>query len=74
MARDDDASLGPHFWRWFLGIGLVAVAGCVLIFLLIHGAWAKWGAFGTLLFFFAVILVVAWFYDRRQVKSYGEEY
>jgi hypothetical protein len=73
MANDDDDNpLGHGFWRWIAGIGLLAIVGVVLIFLLIHGAWIRWGALGTLLFFFAVIIVVAWFYDRRQVKQYEE--
>lgn len=72
MTYNDDEALGRHFWRWFLGVGLLAIAGFVLIVLLIHGSWVRWGALGTLLFFFAVILVVAWFYDRRQVKNYDE--
>jgi len=57
VAYKDDDALGGHFWKWFLGVGLLAVAGFVLIVLLIHGSW---------------VLVVAWFYDRRQVKDYEE--
>jgi hypothetical protein len=72
VAYKDDDALGGHFWKWFLGVGLLAIAGFVLIVLLIHGSWVRWGALGTLLFLFAVIMVVAWFYDRRQVKSYEE--
>jgi hypothetical protein len=71
MARDDEG-LGPHFWRWFLGVGLLVVVGLVLIFVLLHRAWYRWGAFGTLLFAFALIMLVAWVYDRRQVKSYED--
>jgi hypothetical protein len=74
MARDDDDNpLGGGFWRWFAGLGVLFVIGAVLVFLLLHGAWARWGALGTLLFFFLVLIVVAWLYDRRQVKKYAEE-
>jgi hypothetical protein len=74
MARDDDDNpLGGGFWKWMAGIGLLGVVGVVLIFLLIHGAWTRWGALGSLIFFFLVLMAVAWFYDRRQVKNYAEE-
>ena len=71
VARESE--LGKNFWWQALGIGAVAIAGVVLIFLLIHGAWVRWGAFGSLIFFFVVLLVVAWFYDRRQTRKYFED-
>jgi hypothetical protein len=71
MAKESE--LGKNFWWWALGVGAAVVAGIVVIFLLIHGAWYRWGAFGTLIFFFVVILLVAWIYDRRQVKQYYED-
>ena len=71
MAKEGE--LGKHFWRNMLGIGALVFAGVVLIFLLIHRWWIKWGAFGTLIIFFVVLLVVAWFYDRRQKQKYYEE-
>jgi Flp pilus assembly protein TadB len=81
--RDDAASLarpetrgmeklGTRFWLWFVGIGAALVVGTVLVFLLLHATWARWGALGTLIFFFVVIGGVAWFYDRRQVKKYED--
>jgi hypothetical protein len=74
MARDDDDNpLGGGFWKWMAGIGLIGVIGVVVIFLVLHTAWVRWGALGTLLFFFAVLIGVAWFYDRRQAKNYAEE-
>ena len=31
-----------------------------------------WGVFGALMVFVAILLLVAWFYDRRQVERYEE--
>lgn len=71
MAKEGE--LGKRFWLWSLGVGAAVIGGIIVIFLLIHGAWYRWGAFGTLIFFFVVILVVAWFYDRRQAKKYFDD-
>ena len=71
MAKEGE--LGKNFWWRMLGIGAVVLAGAVLIFLLIHRWWIKWGAFGTLIVFFVVLMVVAWFYDRRQKQKWDEE-
>jgi uncharacterized membrane protein len=64
--------LGWKFWLWFAGVGVAFVIGAVLIFVLISGAWMRWGFFGTLLVLFLIALVGGWIYDRRQQKRERE--
>jgi hypothetical protein len=51
-----------------IGLGIAAL----IFFLLIDIAWMAWGAFGTLLVLGAILLVFAWFYDKRQARRYDE--
>jgi uncharacterized membrane protein HdeD (DUF308 family) len=64
--------VGGRFW-----LGLVAAVigigiGVGLVFLLIEGAFLRWGAIGALIFFAGVALIVSWFYDRRQQARWDE--
>ena len=60
MATDDDSGLGFSFW-----------AALILLLILTRAAYA-WGFFGALMVFVAILLLVAWFYDRRQIERYEE--
>jgi uncharacterized membrane protein len=42
----------------------------VLLFVLVGGAWYRWGALGMIIFFSALVLLWAWIYDRRHKKDY----
>jgi hypothetical protein len=64
--------LGAKFLFGLLGGVVALVAGAALIFILIDAAWYRWGAMGSLLFFFGLLLVCAWIYDRRQKKQWAE--
>lgn len=65
--------LGAKFWFGMLG-GVVALGvGALLVFILIDAAWARWGAIGSLLFFFGLLLAGGWIYDRRHKKQWAEE-
>jgi phosphatidylglycerophosphate synthase len=65
-----DAGLGGSFWLKFVGVLLLGAIGAILVFLLIANAWAKWGLFGGILFFGAVLLAIAWVGDRRSQRRY----
>jgi membrane protein implicated in regulation of membrane protease activity len=67
-----EEGLGGKFWLWVIGVALAIGVGGLLLLTLISAAWYKWGFFGALLFFGAITLAFAWFYDRRQVKKYEE--
>jgi hypothetical protein len=46
--------------------------GAMLLFLLVDAAWYRWGGLGALLFFSGILLVYAYFYDRRHAKAYTD--
>jgi len=59
---------GFRFWAGFAGIVLAAgIVGLILLIIFSRAVYA-WGFFGAFLLFVAVMLVIAWFYDRRQKR------
>lgn len=69
---DDDGSLGWRFVGSILGVCLAIGVGGFLLFWLVGAAWAKWGAFGALLFLGGALLLGAWFWDRRATRTYDD--
>ena len=70
---DDDDGLS---WRLLAGFiaAMVAIGfGLLLCFVILEGAIYRWGALGALIAFGAVLLLVAWIFDRRHVREYEEE-
>jgi hypothetical protein len=62
--------MGGRFWLGLVGVCLGIAIGGFLLFALIGATWYAWGGLGTIIFFGAVLLVVAYFYDRRQQNRY----
>jgi phosphoglycerol transferase MdoB-like AlkP superfamily enzyme len=60
--------LGGKFWLTFIAgaIGF-AIAGFAF-FLLLEGAWTRWGFLGMCLFFSAILLLFGWIYDKRDKR------
>jgi hypothetical protein len=72
MASDDDSGLGFSFWAKLAGVVVaIGIAALILLLILTRAAYA-WGFFGALMVFVAILLLVAWFYDRRQIERYEE--
>lgn len=69
---EDDGSLGGRFWASVLGVCLAIGIGGFLLFWFVGAAWERWGAFGALIFLGAVLLLVAWIYDRRATRTYDD--
>ena len=69
---DNDGSLGGRFWASVLGVCLAIGIGGFLLFWFVGAAWARWGGFGAILVLGAVLLLVAWIYDRRATRTYDE--
>ena len=65
-----DDGLGKGFWLKLMGgillVGLAIFVGFVIFDKLLWGL----GFFGALLFIVAILVVVAWLYDRHQQTSY----
>jgi hypothetical protein len=67
-----DEGLGAGFWLKMIGLILLGGVAAVLMFLLIDAAWYRWGALGALLFFFLVLIGLAYVSDRRSQKQYED--
>lgn len=65
-----DRPVGARFWvvllASLLGIG-IAVG---ILFAVIGAALVTWGVLGTLLVLGAILLGIAWVYDRREARHY----
>ena len=69
---DDDSGLGFAFWAKIAGgIIVIGIAGLILMLLITSAVYA-FGFLGALVAFAAVLLLIAWFYDRRQVEDYED--
>lgn len=69
---DDDNGLGFAFWAKIAGgIIVIGIAGLILMLLITSAVYA-FGFLGALVAFAAVLLLIAWFYDRRQVEEYED--
>ena len=66
----DDDGLGWRFWLYVIGIAFAIGIGGAILFLIIGGAWYRWGAFGALALFAVLALLAGWIYDRRQEHRY----
>ena len=69
---DNDGTLGGRFWASVFGVCLAVGVGGFLLFWFVGAAWARWGAFGALIVLGAVLLLVAYIYDRRATRTYEE--
>ena len=70
---DDDDGLGWRFWGGLVGAVIAIGFGLFLCFVVFDRAVYRWGALGALIAFSAVLLLIAWIFDRRQVRKYEEE-
>jgi hypothetical protein len=62
-------------FRFVLGVFASVIAigiGLLLVFVVFDRAAMAWGLFGAFAVFVVLLLIFAWFYDRRQVRDYPE--
>ena len=69
--KDEGEGLGFKFWAGLIGIVIAAGIGGMILFLLFSRAVYAWGFLGAFLVL-AVILIIAWFYDRKKAREYEE--
>jgi hypothetical protein len=73
LAWEMEEGLGFKFWAGFAGVVIVGgIVGFILLLIFFRAAYA-WGLFGALMALGLVLLLVAWIYDRRQVKRFEAE-
>jgi len=65
MSKDDE-ELGGRFWLGMAGLAVGAVCVALIIFIIYGWFWSRWGFFGALIGFFAVLLLIGWVWDRRE--------
>lgn len=64
--------LGAGFWLKTIGVVVaMGIAGLVL-FLILGMAWYAWGLLGAFLFVVAVLVGIAWIYDRSHARRYDD--
>ena len=54
----EEEGLGWGFWLKLMGGVLLVGLAIWVIFLVVGVAWAAWGAFGTMIFFIGVLLLI----------------
>jgi uncharacterized membrane protein HdeD (DUF308 family) len=64
--------LGFKFWAGVAGVIIAAGIGMLILFLIINRTWYAWGFFGTFVVIGGLLLLIAWFYDKRQQRQYEE--
>jgi hypothetical protein len=64
--------MGWNFWLKLMGLVLVVGLAIWLVMLLVGAAFYAWGAFGAMVFFIGVIVLIAYIYDKRQQASWDE--
>jgi hypothetical protein len=70
---EEDVQLGGRFWLVTLGIVVGSVFAAVLVFLLVGGAWARWGLIGAFLFIGLILAGVSYIYDRTHASRLEDE-
>lgn len=68
----EDEGLGGKFWAGLFGIVIAAGIGAFILLLLFSRAVYAWGFFGAFLALAVVLIIIAWFYDRRHTRSYDD--
>jgi hypothetical protein len=64
-----DRPVGARAWLGLAAIVIGFAVGLFVLFILIDLAVYAWGFLGALLAVAALLLIVAWLYDRRQASS-----
>jgi hypothetical protein len=72
MSEGSEMELGAKFWLMLVGGAIACGIAGILVFLVIEGAWYRWGFLGMFLFISAILLAIAWLVDRRSKKRYDE--
>ncbi len=68
-----EEGLGSKFWLGMVGVILAVTVGAVLVFLLVSGAWWRWGFIGAFVFFGGVLCLISWSVDRKKRKEWEDD-
>jgi hypothetical protein len=65
--------LGFRFYGWLALMTILGGIGLLILLLIFSRAIYAWGLLGAFLVLAAVLLMIGWFFDRRQAQRYGED-
>jgi hypothetical protein len=68
---DDGDGLGFKFWGGLIGIILAIAIGGMIMFLIFSRAVYAWGFLGAFLVLGAIVILVAWIYDKKSQRRVG---
>lgn len=68
---DDGDGLGFKFWGGLVGVIILIAVGGMLLFLIFSRAVYAWGFLGAFLVLGAVVILIAWIFDRRTQRRVG---
>ena len=68
----DDGSFGGRTWLKMFAILIGIGIAVILVFVFISNSIAKWGFLGGFIVIGAVLLVLAWLFDKREAKKNAE--
>jgi len=68
---DDGDGLGFKFWGGLIGVILAIGVGGMIVFLIFSRAVYAWGFLGAFLVLGAIVILIAWIYDRRTQRRVG---
>jgi|GEM_PF-1777462 len=68
---DDGDGLGFKFWGGLIGIIVAVAVGGMIMFLIFSRAVYAWGFLGAFLVLGAIVLLIAWIYDRKTQRRVG---
>jgi hypothetical protein len=61
--------MGGRFWLGVVGVTIACAVAGFIGWMLIAGAWARWGFLGAFLFIGAIALFAGWLVDRRNERE-----
>jgi hypothetical protein len=67
-----EEKLGARFWLWLAGLLVIGAIAFVIVIIFLNHAYYMWGAFGTFVVLIGILILFAWFYDRKQQHKYDD--
>lgn len=68
----DSSDLSWKFWAAFVGVVLLGGIGLLISFMIFGAVWANWGFLGAVIVLCAVLLGIAYVFDRRHARPAEE--
>lgn len=70
---DDGDGLGFKFWGGLIGVIVAVAVGGMILFLIFSRAVYAWGFLGAFLVLGAIVILIAWIFDKKSQRRVGYE-